>query len=272
MNGTDAPTRPGSLILDVYGAYLRQLGNWAAVADLVTLVGELGVTQQAVRSAVSRMTRHGLLVNERRAGVSGYRLSPDAMPMMERGDRRIFSMRSPASLADGWVLVVFSVPETERAQRHQLRRRLTWLGFGNLANGVWIAPRRTKADLTIVLEQFALTPYAQVFDASYEGFADVAEMVAASWDLDWLSSLYAGFLRDCRPVLARWARRGARDDDRRAFVDYSLLLHAWRKLPYLDPGLPSELLPRDWAGRAAADAFFGLRDRLEPPRSPTSAP
>jgi phenylacetic acid degradation operon negative regulatory protein len=43
------------------------------------------------------------------------------------------------------------------------------------------------------------------------------------------------------------------------------LLTDWRRLPYLDPGLPAELLPADWTGVRAADLFFALRERLEEP-------
>ena len=50
-----------SLTFDVYGAFVRDLGGWIAVADLVTLMGQLGVEEQVVRSSVSRFTRRGLL-------------------------------------------------------------------------------------------------------------------------------------------------------------------------------------------------------------------
>ncbi|HUB22935.1 MAG TPA: PaaX family transcriptional regulator C-terminal domain-containing protein [Streptosporangiaceae bacterium] len=39
----------------------------------------------------------------------------------------------------------------------------------------------------------------------------------------------------------------------------------WRQLPYLDPGLPAELLPAGWAGLRAAEDFFALRALLEEP-------
>jgi phenylacetic acid degradation operon negative regulatory protein len=39
----------------------------------------------------------------------------------------------------------------------------------------------------------------------------------------------------------------------------------WRQFPYLDPGLPTELLPRGWAGTRAAEQFFALRALLEEP-------
>ena len=52
---------------------------------------------------------------------------------------------------------------------------------------------------------------------------------------------------------------------RAAFADYVRALTDWRRLPYLDPGLPAELLPEEWIGVRAADLFFALRARLEEP-------
>jgi DNA-binding transcriptional regulator PaaX len=48
-----------------------------------------------------------------------------------------------------------------------------------------------------------------------------------------------------------------------AFADYVRVLTDWRHLPYLDPGLPEELLPEDWIGIRAADLFFTLKSQLE---------
>jgi phenylacetic acid degradation operon negative regulatory protein len=50
---------------------------------------------------------------------------------------------------------------------------------------------------------------------------------------------------------------------REAFADYVRLLTDWRQLPYLDPGLPAELLPANWIGLRAAELFFTLRAQLE---------
>jgi len=42
------------------------------------------------------------------------------------------------------------------------------------------------------------------------------------------------------------------------------LVHEWRKFLFADPGLPDELLPGDWPGRAASDAFDQEATRLKP--------
>ena len=41
-------------------------------------------------------------------------------------------------------------------------------------------------------------------------------------------------------------------------------MHAWRRFPFLDPKLPAELLPAEWAGARAA-ALFGTCTRVDGP-------
>ena len=67
--------RPRDRVLNVYGSFVRDDDGWIAAGDLITLMGELGVNSQAVRSAVSRMKHSGLLVAERVDRRAGYALS-----------------------------------------------------------------------------------------------------------------------------------------------------------------------------------------------------
>jgi phenylacetic acid degradation operon negative regulatory protein len=173
-------------------------------------------------------------------------------------------------VGEGWLLAVFSVPESERARRHALRSRLSWLGFGTVSAGVWIAPAHLETETRDVLERDGLAAYVDLFRAEYTAFGDLAALVSRWWDLDGLGALYDDFLTAYRPVLTRWKRRrgqidptGAHGSD--AFADYVRALTSWRRLPFLDPGLPDTLLPRGWSGATAADVFFDLRERLATP-------
>ncbi len=254
--------RPSYLIMDVCGAYMRPMGGWFPVSSLVVLMGQLGVDEQAVRSAVSRITKRGLLVAETRSGVRGYRLSDTAIPVLDDADQRIFSQGERAQLSDGWVLVSFSIPEEDRDKRYLLRSRLSWLGFGILSNGLWIAPAWLTDDLEDSVRQMGFEQYVTVFRGEYRGFDDARALVERCWELDSLREMYADFLSRWQPVRQKWTRT-RRPGGMEAFVDYTLLLNQWRKFPYLDPGLPLELLPSAWEGQRAAEVFFKLRDRLE---------
>jgi len=260
------PVQPRALIVTIYGLYARETGGWLSVAALIRLMAELGVDEAAVRSSISRLKQRGILEPRRQGGAAGYALSTLGRDILAEGDQRIFE-RPRARPADGWVLAVFSVPEAERGRRHALRARLTWLGFGTVSAGVWIAPGHLAAETQEVLERAGLSGYVSLFRAEYLAFGDLREQVGRWWDTARLQELYQAFLEAAEPVLARWEGDDAAGcaADGEAFADYVRALTAWRRLPFLDPGLPAELLPDGWNGLRADEAFAALRGRLAGP-------
>ncbi|WFB06955.1 PaaX family transcriptional regulator [Streptomyces sp. LX-29] len=256
---------PRSLIVTFYGAYGRgTVGRPAGpvpVAALIRLLGSVGVDPPSVRSAVSRLKRRGLLLPDRTAsGAAAYGLSDAARQLLDDGDRRIYG-RPAARSRGGWLLAVFSVPEEERHKRHLLRSRLSRLGFGTAAPGVWIAPAHLYDETRHTLERLQLSPYVDLFRGAHAGFEPTAHAVSRWWDLGRLAALHHSFLDVHEPVLRHWSRRRSADPQQ-AYRDYLLALDSWRRLPYADPGLPSALLPADWPGLRAARVFTALHARL----------
>ncbi len=244
---------PRSLLMTFFGAFLRRLGGWIAVADLVALMGDLGLDEQAVRSAVSRLKRRGVIAPERRAGAAGYRLTPRGDAILEAGDARIFGRDGMGE--DEWLLVVFSIPEARRALRHKLRTRLQWLGLGTVAAGVWIAPARAEAEVRRVVSELALEGHVELFRGRHLGDRDA---VSAWWDLTAIAGEYRAYVKAWEPALD-----GARPrTDAAAFAGHVGQLDAWRRIPFHDPGLPAAVLPDDWPGAHAWAVFRALDRRL----------
>jgi phenylacetic acid degradation operon negative regulatory protein len=264
-DATARSARPRHLIVTVYGLYARSDGGWLSVAALIRLLADLRVDEPAVRSAISRLKRRGILESRRQAGSAGYQLSAEALAILREGDARIFRRRR-ATLADGWLLAVFSVPEPERHRRHVLRTELTRLGFGMVAPGVWIVPAHPDDTTAQTLRRLGLDAYADLFHAEHLAFGDPADKIRQWWDLDELAQRYQEFVDAHEPTLRRWSPSGvAAAAKHEAFADYVRAVTDWRRLPYCDPGLPAELLPSGWIGIRAADAFFALRALLEQP-------
>ncbi|MEV8526556.1 PaaX family transcriptional regulator C-terminal domain-containing protein [Streptomyces sp. NPDC052000] len=258
---------PRSLIVTLYGAYGRQTSGSLAVAELIRLLAAVDVDAPSVRSSVSRLKRRGLLVAQPTAqGAAGYALSADARQLLDDGDRRIYAHPSPRA-ADGWVLAVFSVPEPERSKRHVLRSRLAGLGFGAAAPGVWLAPARLYDETRHTLERLQLAPYVELFRGEHLGFSPTAEAVARWWDLPAIAKEHEDFLDRHEPVLRAWQSRehpgsGGSAQAEAAYRDYLLALDSWRRLPYVDPGLPADLLPHNWPGARSAEVFGRLHQLL----------
>lgn len=259
--GSDPMTQPKDRILDLYGAFGREAGGWIAIAHVIGLLGHVGVDEQAVRSAASRMKRNGLLVAEKRAGAAGYALSKTAMSVLEDGDARIFASRSSAP--DDWLIAVFSVPEAERNVRYVIRSRLADLGFGQASAAVWIAPGALLRETEHLIERHDLAQYVTLWRGAYAGFGDIATVVADAWDLPCIVAEYRSYLATAEVIAARW--RAHTRQDRVAFVDYLDNLAQWRPLPYHDPGLPDALVPEGWPAAEARELFHRLDDELRAP-------
>jgi phenylacetic acid degradation operon negative regulatory protein len=258
---------PRHLILSLFGLYAREdpspgsgrPANWLSVRSLIALMEDLDVDAAATRSSVSRLKKRGVLEPAKAAGQAGYRVSRPALAVLREGDARIWA-RPRASVADGWLMVVFSVPEAQRGKRHELRSLLTRLGFGTAAPGVWIAPGTAYDETLAALDRAGLTSYTELFRGAYLGSGPAEIRVGEWWDLPAIAKLYDEFVADHRSLTQLRS-----PDPARAFAAYVPMLTAWRRLPYLDPGIPLELLPSDWPGIRAGDLFAELDRRLRAP-------
>lgn len=251
----DIDARPGStasLLRTVVGLFLRPLGGWISAADLVTLAGDLDIAPALARTGIARLKQKDLLLPERRDAV-GYRLNPAALAMLQRGDRRIFAMRQMTD-ADTWCLVSFSIPESERAVRHQLRRRLQWIGAGAVSSALWICPGHLQDEVRQIVEEVGARTWVTLFPAGMP-LTDrtPAESAAAWWDLAGLADEHRRFQESLTSLPAE------------PFAAYVQLIDRWRTLPYRDPGLPPSMLPADWPGTRSFAEFEWLSGTLEAP-------
>ncbi|MEU6156392.1 PaaX family transcriptional regulator C-terminal domain-containing protein [Actinosynnema sp. NPDC047251] len=245
--------RARSALFDVYGGHLRERGGAATIAALVRLLEPLDFAAPAVRTAVSRTVRQGWLEPVRLASGPGYAMTPRAERRLDEAAARIYRTR-PSTWDGRWHVVVLEELPAREA-RDRLASSLQLLGYGALGPVTWIAPR-PSSELADVLAVEGVA--ASTFHGEHEG--PPAELAARAWDLDTLGADYARFVAEWEPVVS--AVDGS--DPAGAFAASQRFLHAWRKFLFRDPGLPRELLPAGWPGRAAAEFFDRHTARLAP--------
>ncbi|WP_306205460.1 PaaX family transcriptional regulator [Actinoplanes sp. RD1] len=256
-----SPGSATSLLRTIIGMSLRRLGGWIAVADLITLMRALDVSDARARNALTRIKAKGLLEPAARGRTQGYQLTEAARPMLARADQRIYAPRFMDD-DDRWCLIAYSVPEEQRDLRHQLRRRLSWIGCGNVSPALWICPGYLVDEVQEILADLGLNARATVFLANeIRGDKPPQVAVALWWDLDAIRALHDDFLA---AHAAAVEALGPRPDGHRAFATYIRGMDAWRPIPYLDPGLPGWLLSDDWPARRSIPVFTELRDRVAP--------
>lgn len=248
-----------SALFDLFGDHLRTRGDRAPVAALVRILAPLGVAAPAVRTAISRMVRQGWLTPVEIDGARGYAATDKARKRLDDAGARIYRTRE-SGWKGAWDLVVLtSLPG--RAGRDRVRSGLAFLGYAPLTDGTWISPAASPEVDALLAGEHAT---ARRFEA-YDG--DPTALAQEAWDLEALGAAYSAWHEEARRLVADPATAlgtGALTGDEEAFVVRSHLVHGWRKFLFTDPGLPVELLPRDWAGHAAARFFSAEAARLLP--------
>lgn len=242
-----------SALFDVYGDHLRARGSEAPVAAVVRLLDPVGIAAPAVRTAISRMVTQGWLQPVQLAGGRGYRTTARADRRLDEAGRRVYRRGLPAW--DGRWHLAFVGPPQDRAARSRLRADLSFVGYAELADNVWVSPF-PRTELGSLLERAgasARTARADRFDPE----------PLDAWDLDRLRTAYDGWLADAHGLIDRHLE-AHEDADEAAFAARFHLVHEWRKFLFADPGLPDALLPRDWPGREAAALFADEASRLQP--------
>jgi phenylacetic acid degradation operon negative regulatory protein len=230
------------------------------VGSLIKIAAEFGLSQQAVRSALSRMSQKGWL-RARRVGNRPY-YAPTARTrrLLEEGERRIFGRRSKPW--DGrWRLLVYSIPERKRDVRTELRKQLAWLGYGPLSSGSWLSPHDLRSDLEAVVQRLGLDTFVESFEATHDGKSTNRDLAARCWDLEGINRRYEAFLARYRPTFEAFSRRQDVADSE-CFVQRFSLIHEYRKFFFIDPELPTELLPDPWYGSEARNLFQHFHTRL----------
>ena len=239
-----------SLLLTVLGEYVLPRTGEVWQETLVAALSSLGYTEQATRQALSRSTRDGWLRTERRGRRSRIALTGASRRLLAAGAERIYSFGRPWDWDGRWLIVILRVPEHRRAVRHQLRSQLAWAGLGSLGGGVWLTPHvQREAELTAAIEEEP-DAEARSFVAELGALGDPHELIAEAWDLDVVRDQYVAFVEDFARLRPSTPQA--------CFRQQTLLVHAWRRFPFLDPDLPATLLPRDWP-RDRAYALFAQR-------------
>ena len=256
--------RSQDVVFTLYGDYIRYRGGEAWTGSLIELLGLLGMSEQAVRSTLSRMSRKGWLRSRRVGNNSFYSLTPKSIKLLEEGAQRIFQLR--ADEWDGrWCLLIYSIPEKKRHLRNKLREKLTWLGYATLNHATWISPRILQDELDDLLDSLKIRDHVEIFCAEHLGFSANREVVARCWNLEGLNRTYADFIAKYEPLLNGHKARLAEEnglDPSECFVQRFTLVHEYRSVPYVDPNLPAELLPDDWLGDKALQLFREYHELL----------
>ncbi|MEO9026256.1 MAG: PaaX family transcriptional regulator C-terminal domain-containing protein [Candidatus Tumulicola sp.] len=250
-------TRPNSFIFTLYGDLVARLAAEGGdgslwIGALIRLMAPFGISEAAVRQAVSRMSRQGWLVAHRTGNRAFYAVT-------ERGRRRIAELSpriyGPVIEWDGrWRVLAYAAAQGNRDGRDRLKKELNVLGWAPLSASTWLSPADSLPAARRAVQASDVAGAVHLFAGTYCGPLGDRALVERCWDLGTIAGAYDAFIVRYEPRLTEERERGGLGDET-AFVERLWLVHDYRKFAYIDPGLPSELVPAHWPGTRAAALF-----------------
>ncbi len=144
-----------------------------------------------------------------------------------------------------WRMVLFDLPEKDRKLRRRLRDELCRAHFGCLQKSVWISPR----SLSDTARQLKSLPVAAGSLLLLEGLPcggeTPADIARAAWDFSLIHEAWNELDRHLGKLPGLASKRAKQNFAQWSAKEHELLSRCLR----LDPLLPEQLLPPDYAGQ-----------------------
>jgi phenylacetic acid degradation operon negative regulatory protein len=252
------PLRGGSLLVTILGDAIAPRGGKIALSSLIELARPFGLTERLVRTSIGRLAQQTWVSAERSGRSSFYSLTSFGKARFAEATQRIYGT-VPTSWDGEWTLIV--VPTSLKSQRDSLREELAWLGFGQIATGVFAHPTHKEATVRARLAELESAGALIVLQGARLAPTSDTNLVAIGWDFADLARRYRRFASTFSPLeaLPSTPLTGAS-----AFILRTLLLHEYRKIQLRDPLLPTALLPQNWPGADAHEICRRLYAKVFP--------
>lgn len=244
------PMRAGSLLITIFGDSIAPRGGAVSLASLIRLAAPFGVSERLVRTSVGRLALDGRLTCRRVGRQSEYALAEDGAALFAAAAERIYAIEPPRW--DGaWTMIVF--PRWPKSSRDELRHELRFAGFGEPVAGLFLHPVATLAQAAMLVRKLDPEGRATLLRTEPGVASAGANLAEHGWDLAELDRRYRAFVRQFEPLAGIEGL-----DPPSAFHLRTLLIHEYRRIHLLDPDLPADLLPPEWAGAKARTLCAGI--------------
>jgi phenylacetic acid degradation operon negative regulatory protein len=207
----------------------------------------LGIEEAAVRQALWRMEKSGVLEVRRRGRTKLYAGSPATLAVIEAGTEKMLGPLE-GQWDGAWTLVHFQFDAEDRNARDLVRDVLQVEGFARLGPGLYVHPRDRAARVTRAVGEMGLARHLNAFRGRRSAPENDPRFARRLWDLAGICERYRRFVRRYEPLSkvdsAAWHRE-------EAFAVRFALVFDYLEVAWDDPELPAELLPDGWPGAKA---------------------
>ena len=259
-----------SLLLFVYNNYwVHYNKDTLKLSSLLQLMKTFGKNETAIRMALSRTVKAGILINKNHGSEVSYSLDTSGKEAINIWNEEIqlfwkrYTLRNKP-WDEKWYLINLEFGEVEKETRSTILEKLRQNGFGVLGTNTWISPYHQSNEFYTTITKSYINIKAVEMYGDMTIHEDMVSFIDRVFHLKKLEKPYENFIKVFSNKLEK-TKKLAQDE---WFVEggHSLpLLHSlgWEFLSIAidDATLPKALYP-SWEGDAAAQLMTEFRKIL----------
>ncbi len=258
------PTRARSMVVTIFCDVITPHGGQVALGSLVEAAGLVGISEQAIRSAVNRLVSEGWLVSEAHGRRSVFSFSEQGLLRSIVPLRRVYQCPD-LTWTGQWNILIAKNWKLEHDAYVQAANDLQWAGYGRVCDNVFIRPQMAGDNMLCcagsILEKEVVCFVGSEKQCVMNG--TIEEVIGRAWDLSTVADRYAAFKARYSPLLEELLKSPSMRSAE-AFALRLCMMHDLRRIRIMDPQLPSNLLPKGWNGIKALDLARQLYQALLP--------
>lgn len=246
-----------SLVVTIFGDAIAPRGGVLRLGALQQITGHIGISNNALRTAMSRLASDGWLERQRIGRASFYRPSAMASRENEAASNIIYRF-FPQNWNGNWL---FAVSTDSEGFSLATRAELHFANFAFQSRKLAIAPDfRNAGEGELKIDTVGMS----VFEAHSLDGNNIVELLGT-----------LNFHHDCNVLYRQFSNSAGELAEKLedcneingldALLLRLLLLHQWRRIVLKDVHWPSELRPIDWPGFASQKLIQELYNRLLEP-------
>lgn len=151
-----------------------------------------------------------------------------------------------------WRILSYEIPEKKRDLRDKLRREVSGWGLGPWHRSFWLTPHPIIENLRQLISQKEEEKYVQAFESDHV-FGNREILIEKVWQKSVIDKKYRDLFKRWHDILSK---EGEKTDKFRIVIsEYVTLLR-------IDPGLPTDLVGKNWISFEAFNIFKEIKGIL----------
>src|SRR3989338_2694486 len=158
-----------------------------------------------------------------------------------------------------WRILSYEIPEKKRELRDRLRREVSGWGLGPWHRSFWLTPHPIIENLRELIYQKEEERYLQAFESKHI-IGDQKILIEKVWQISTLEKKYRDLFKVWHDILSKPGQTSSKTGEK--LSKFREVVNRYVEVLKSDPGLPTEVIGKNWIGFEAFNIFKEIRSIL----------